>query len=145
MGNSVTREISFETLDNAHIAIDEKEIQSIETYDKKPTNVYEIYHKKGQKYTEFKLFPRPHRETLEYDETILVSRWWITEGDFYTEKDISENYIIVGNGVYTKPYISICYGDNKKLKIKFRSTESMLAYWEELKERFKDSNLRYMF
>ena len=138
------REVTPEELADMHIAV--KDIQYMETHDKVPTMWYKMYHKKGEQYLTFKLLPYPHFEKKAYDEDLIQGQSIFTENELYTEADMNKRGYIIENGViYCKPYIIICYGPDKKLKIEYESTNAMMRAWENLRYRFEKLGLRFIF
>lgn len=144
MEKFIVREITSDELDSMKIAT--MEIQYMETHDKVPTSCYKMYQKKGDTYRKFKLFPKPHFEINEYGENIAIGLTVFTHDELFTEADMNKRGYIIENGViYCKPYIIICYGPDKKLKIEYESTNAMMRAWENLRYRFEKLGLHFIF
>lgn len=144
MDKYIVREITPDELDGMKIAT--MEIQYMETHDKAPTSCYKMYQKKGDTYRKFKLLPKPHFEIKEYEENIAIGLTVFTHDELFTEADMNKRGYIIENGViYCKPYIIICYGPDKKLKIEYESTNAMMRAWENLRYRFEKLGLHFIF
>lgn len=144
MDKYIVREVTPDELDGIKIAT--MEIQYMETHDKVPTSWYKLYQKKGDTYRRFKLFPKPHFEVREYEENIATGLTVFTRDELYTEADMNKRGYIIEDGViYCKPYIIICYGPDKKLKIEYESTNAMMRAWENLRYRFEKLGLHFIF
>lgn len=142
MSDYIIKVVTPDELEKMHIAVND--IRFMETHDKEPSERYFVAHEKGDEYRKLKLFPWPHYETRVYEDTVIVSREYFTRGVEYTPVQISDDYIVEDGKVWLKPHILICYGD-RKLNIKYDSTQSMMRGWENLKYRFEKLGLKFIF
>lgn len=142
MSDYIIKVVTPDELENLHIAV--KDICFMETHDKEPSESYFVTHKKGDEYRRLKLFPRPHYETCVYENTVIVSREYLTRGEKFTPEQLPDDYIVEDGKVYIKPRILICYGD-RKLNIKYESTQSMMKAWENFRYRFEKLGLKFIF
>lgn len=144
MEKFIIREVTSEELADMHIAV--KDIQYMETHDKAPTVWYKMYHKKGEQHRVFKLLPYPHFEKETYDEDLIQGQSIFTEDELYTVEDMNKKGYIIEDGViYCKPFIIICYGPDKKLRIEYDSVTAMMRAWDNLRYRFEKLGLHFIF
>jgi hypothetical protein len=140
----IIREVTPEELADMRIAV--KEIQYIETHDKQPTKWYKMYHRKGEQYRVFKLLPYPHFEKKTYEEDMIQGLSIFTEDELYTVEEMNKKGYIIENGeIYCKPFIILCYGPDKKLRIEYDSHAAMMRAWENLRYRFEKYGLHFIF